>query len=567
MGPETKNCQNCKNAFIVDQRDFDFYKKMDVPAPTFCPQCRFQRRIMFSNERVLYKRKCDLCAKDMVSVFSPDKKLVVYCPACWYSDKWDDGAFYLDYDPNRNIFDQMKELQAKTPHMGMIQDYSTLINSEYVNHAGSLKNCYLIFNADFNENVHYSTVVIRVKDSMDCMMVGESELCYQDIEADGFKIFFSEGCEECREVYFSKDCTGCSNCFGCKNLRNKQYHIFNQPYSKEEYVQKLKEFHLDTYSGVQEAQKQAREFWLKHPYKYMHSDPKNLNSTGDYVFSAKNALNCYQTRQIEDARYCQFITMAPAKDIYDLTEWGNGVEMVVDTRTAGEGSSRVKFCDGAWKIGTLEVEYGMYNVSCKYAFGCINVKKKKYCILNKEYSPEEYQKLRADIVKKMNEHPYVDSKGRVWKYGDFLPYDLSPFDYNETQAQQYFPLTKEQILENGWRWHEPTPSPHKVTLPAAQIPDSIHDITDDILKEVLGCGGCGKAFRLIPSELQLLRRWEFPLPRKCPDCRHMDRLARLNPPKLWDRNCMKCDAPFQTAYAPDRPEIIYCESCYQREVV
>ncbi len=564
---ETRSCQNCQTNFVIDQQDFDFYKKMKVPAPTSCPSCRFQRRLMFRNERTLYRRTCDLCKKSMVTVFAPEKKLVVYCSACWYSDKWDDGAFYLDYDPSRNIFEQMMELQKKTPHMSLIHDYSTLVNSEYVNHAGSMKNCFLVFNADFDENVQYSSVVVRLKDSMDCIMVGESELCYETISGGGFNLFFSEDVGESSNMYFCKDCTGCNDCFGSTNLRNQKYRFFNEQLTKEEYQKRLAEYKLDTFSGVERARKEAYAFWLKSPRKYMHSDPKNVNSTGEYVHAAKNALNCYQTRQIEDSRYCQYITMSPAKDLYDVTEWGHGAQLVVDTLTSGEGTSMVKFCDGGWGQGTLEVEYGIYNLSCKYTFGCVNIKKKSYRILNKQYSPEEYQKLRAEIIQSMNDRPYVDAVGRVWKYGDFLPYDLSPYSYNESHAIQLFPLSKEEILAKGWKWREPTPSPHKVTLPAKDIPDSINDVQDSILKEILGCFQCAKPFKITAAELQLLRRWKFPIPRKCPDCRHMDRLARLNPPKLWERNCMKCNALVQSAYAPSCPDIIYCESCYQQEVV
>ncbi|KKW16787.1 MAG: hypothetical protein UY56_C0012G0001, partial [Parcubacteria group bacterium GW2011_GWA1_50_14] len=296
------------------------------------------------------------------------------------------------------------------------------------------------------------------------------------------------------------------------------------------------------------------------------SSLQNINSTGDYVFNAKNALDCYQVNEVEDVRYCQFITMGPAKDLYDLSEWGNGVERVVDSITVGEGVSNVKYCAGAWQNNTMNVEYGIVNMSCRNTFACINAKKKEYCILNKQYAPEEYAKLRDEIIKSMNERPYIDAKGRIWKYGDFLPYDLSPFSYNETHAAQYWPLTKEQIEERGWRWREPTPGKYTITMPADKMPDNIHDVKDSILDDILGCGACGKAFRIIRAELDLLRHWEFPIPRLCPDCRHMERMARINPPRLWDRKCAKCGIDIKTSYAPECPEVVYCGSCYSNEI-
>ena len=107
---ETKKCQNCKKDFVIKQEDFNFYEKVKVPPPTFCVECREQRRLAFRNERVLYKRICDLCGQNVVSRVSPDKKYSMYCTKCWWSDKWDPFDFGKDYDFSRPFFEQWKEL-------------------------------------------------------------------------------------------------------------------------------------------------------------------------------------------------------------------------------------------------------------------------------------------------------------------------------------------------------------------------------------------------------------------------------------------------------------------------
>lgn len=131
----------------------------------------------------------------------------------------------------------------------------------------------------------------------------------------------------------------------------------------------------------------------------------------------------------------------------------------------------------------------------------------------------------------------------------------------------YFPISKENILAKGWRWREPVPSEYKITIKAEDIPDSINDVQDDIVNEVISCVSCGRAYRIIERELNLLRRFGLPLPHKCPECRHRERLARINPPRLWDRRCARCGADIKTSYAPERPEIIYCAKCYQEEFI
>ena len=79
---------------------------------------------------------------------------------------------------------------------------------------------------------------------------------------------------------------------------------------------------------------------------------------------------------------------------------------------------------------------------------------------------------------------------------------------------------------------------------------------------------CTTAFKITPAELQFLKLKNLPLPTFCPNCRHYQRLKYRNSMHLYDRGCMKsgCENTFKTTYAPDRPEIIYCEKCYQQEV-
>ena len=193
--------------------------------------------------------------------------------------------------------------------------------------------------------------------------------------------------------------------------------------------------------------------------------------------------------------------------------------------------------------------------------------------------------------------PYVDAKGRIYKYGEFFPSELSPFAYNET-VQEFFPLTKEEAIKQGFRWRDPEARQYQASVAASSLPDNIKDAPDSILGEVIGCAHeekcnhqCTKAFRLISPELAFLRKMNLPLPRLCPNCRHYERIKYRNPMRLWKGSCQcagadsenlvyknsgghpnhdpaeHCHNGFETSYAPDRPEIVYCESCYLAEVM
>ena len=56
-------CQNCKKDFVIEPEDFNFYEKIKVPPPTFCPECRLIRRFARRNEKALYHRVCEKCEK------------------------------------------------------------------------------------------------------------------------------------------------------------------------------------------------------------------------------------------------------------------------------------------------------------------------------------------------------------------------------------------------------------------------------------------------------------------------------------------------------------------------
>ena len=568
-----KTCQNCKIKFSIEPEDIKFYKKVGVPAPTFCPECRIKRRMSFRDGRVLYKRKVEKINKEVFSSISPNSLYKVYHSDYWWSDKMDAMEYGKEYDFNKPFFKQMKELmyQVGLPHLSNIKP----INSDYSSNVVEIKNCYLTFNIGFSENCAYGINIQYSKDCYDNSDLAKCELCYDGFMLAGcYKTFFSSNCADCQEVYFSNNLINCHNCFGCANLRHKKYHIFNKPYSKEEYFKKLKEFNLDSNQSILELKEKTKEFWLKYPVKFMHSR-KNLNVSGDDIYTSKNVLDSYSIKDGQDMRYCQLILFAPSKECYDITIAGGELsyEIIVS------GGYRTKFCWLNLPKDLKNLDFGFYDnryvigsTNSHDLFGCVGLRHKKYCILNKQYTKEEYEELVPKIKKHIDEMPYKDKKGRVYKYGEFFPPELSPFGYNETIANEYFPLTKEQALKQGYNWNDKPKNKYKPTIKASQLPDHINDVDSSILEEVIECDSkdCAGSdvFRLIPQELKFYQKQGLPLPRLCPDCRHRERIKQRNPLKLWKRKCMKegCPNTFQTPYSPNRKEIVYCEGCYNKEV-
>jgi ferredoxin len=203
--------------------------------------------------------------------------------------------------------------------------------------------------------------------------------------------------------------------------------------------------------------------------------------------------------------------------------------------------------------------------------------------LNKQHSKKEYEELIEKIKRHMDEMPYVDKKGRIYKFGEFFPTQLSAYAYNETFGFPWYPKSKEEVLAEGWRWQDPPVRSYEITMPPENLPDHVKDAPDSISEEIIGCAHCGTcneqcttAFRITSRELAFYRKMNIALPRFCPNCRSAQRLQWRNSFTLYHRKCMcgnaghfhaaaACPNEFETTFSPDKPETIYCAECYKAE--
>ncbi|MFA5841026.1 MAG: hypothetical protein WC847_02015 [Candidatus Paceibacterota bacterium] len=566
MKAEIKSCQNCKKDFTIEVEDFNFYEKIKVPPPTWCGECRMIRRLACMNAWSLFYRNCDKCGKRTLSIYSPSQKITVYCQPCWWGDSWDGTEYAMDYDPNRPFLAQLKELTEKTPQTALETEYLTLNNCDYSNSLAFSKNCIMTIWADYCENVCNSSFLNTVKDTADSLRIFKSELCYESIgQNDCYRVFYSQECDACTEVWFSRNCYGCMNCVGCVNLSGSSYKIFNAQYSKEEYFKKLKELKLDTRSGIKKVRKEAEKFWLEHPYRFYTGHSLNLNVTGEYVFNSKNSKEIYIASKAENSKWCQFITVSPIADCMDYSGWGHVAELIYESTALGNNVSNSKFSTYCFP-DVVNSEYCLWCIESKNNFGCSSLKRKGYSILNKQYTKEVYLKLKEQIIEDMKNNPYIDELGRSWPYGEFFQPGFSKFAYNNSNAHKFFTKTKEEALKCGYSWNDEIEQQVEATISGSTLPETITEVNDSILKEVISCLNCDRRYKISGLEFDLLRKMNIPLPDRCLKCREQSRFEKLQMPKLYDRECMKCGKSIRTSYAPDRPEVVYCEKCYQQEV-
>ena len=511
--------------FEVTDADLKFYKKMNVSVPTVCPEERQRKRLAWRNERSLYRRKCDSCAKSMIAVYEQDVEFPVYCRNCWLSDTWEAKAFGRDFDFSRPFFDQFADLLKTVPKLAVINERSE--NSEFTHLSDQNKNCYLLVGTARCEDSLFGYRIFDTKNCVDCSYLLGGELCYQCLESEN--LYDSSYCIRCKNsqnLYVCHDCQNCKNCFGCTNLRNKEFCWGNQQLTLEEFFKRLK-----TDACSWKNFDDLRKSGIFRASKLIQCE----NCVGDNVEKAKNCLQCFDLSESENCTYC----MSGTKDsncfdteFIDQSHWcWNGSSQELNNNSV--------CCATVWYSN--DIFYSENCVSSHDLFGCIGMRHAEYCILNKQYSKEEYFELRDKIIKHMK---------NTEEWGEFFPTEISPFSYNESVVQEYFPLKKEEVLKKGWKWKE------------------VESVTDQSSKnnKLLTCEGCRKNYKTQKAEMSFYEKQGLPIPKKCPYCRHRERMELRNPRKLFTRTCDKCSCEIQTTFVLDRPEKVYCEKCYLNSV-
>jgi hypothetical protein len=567
---EIRNCQNCKKDFVIEPEDFNFYEKIKVPAPTWCPECRMIRKAAFVNERILFKTKCFACSKNIISIYSPKGVYKVFCTDC-YNDREDCVKLGNDFDSSKDFFNQYFDLFKKVPKV-QLRQISNNGGCENSNFSFYSSNVYLSYTVLHSKDIYYSKQVQTGNNiCIDCLDVVGNERAYELVQSnENYNCRFLIKSTRCIDSAYLFNCKNCTNCCLSYNQQNKSYVFRNKQLSREMYLKEIEALHLECYSN-QEKLKQEFMNICKNSICRFATIVNSVNCTGDFIRNSKNTFNSFGISAVENSKYIYFDSSI-VKDSYDLC-WTGRNQLCYELTDGGSGNNNVQFSTVI--NSSHDIFYSSFCSNSNNLFSCTGLQNKQYCILNKQYEKEEYFGMVEKIKKHMDDMPYIDKKGRIYKYGEFFPIEFSPFAYNETLIYEQFPMKKEDVLNEGYSWRDVEEKRYISTMPSNTIPDSIDEIQDSILQEIITCPNDGKietmctsAYKIMPDELRFYRLMKIPIPRHCPNCRYFERKKLLNPWKLWHRKCMKegCENEFDTSYAPDRPEIIYCEDCYKKEV-
>jgi hypothetical protein len=322
----------------------------------------------------------------------------------------------------------------------------------------------------------------------------------------------------------------------CWNLNYKKYYILNQKYSPEEYNEKIKEFDPQSASVIKNFKLQFNDNIKIKAFHKQDLNTKVEGCLGNFLDRSKNSFESYLGDQYENC--------------YDVFR-GDFIKecMGVNGLLRGELSYYVvqstdiyysKFI--FYSVNCFESEYLEQCYDCKNCFGCIGLKRKQYCIFNKQFEKAEYKKKVTAIKEQMKKN---------CEYGQWLPQSMAYNGYNCSLAQFYYPLNKEEIKKFSAFYEDDPPI-----------------IKSEKKENIVFCEKSKRPFKLIPPELDFYQRNRIPQPYLHPDERNRERYKFMTAVKPQSGKCCKCQEEIIHYYPKEwEYQNILCNKCYNKEIL
>jgi len=517
-----KICKLCGVEFEIPNKDRQYFEIHGVSYPRYCRLCSWKRKLSFQNEYQVYKRKCDATGKTMISVYKEGTPFPVYEKEYWTGGEWE--LPQADYDENKPFFEQYFEFSKRVPRPSTNRVGAE--NSEYAHLIFDSKSCYLSFQVFQSEKLIGCYRAVRMLDSANSFFCIESELLCECVNcAKCYNLKFSEDCENCSDGAFLYDCKGCRNCFMCWNLRNKEYYFMNEKYSKEEYEKKIAQYDLGLLEGQKKAKKDFDDLRERFIAKALHAINCE-NCYGDYLVGCKDCSEIYFSDGCRDS-----------KNVLRGTEDINSFDAVV--------GGKIELCYNLLQPGwCYKCAFTMNCNRCNEMYlsescedlseclGCISLKRGKFCIFNKRYAEEEYHRLKDKIFAELRE---------ANEFERFFDPSLSPFKYEETIADLYFPEVRDSRLRGN----------------------GTERARDAVVEK---CMCCERGLSFSEAEKKFYEKIGLALPDKCFYCRIMTLARPYSVVEMKTCKCANCEDEIITGKSERVYKKIYCEKCYLKAV-
>ena len=495
-------CDRSREQFTISELEQQFCLRNGHPLPRNAPRYRIQHLALFIAAPKFYRSHCTLSGKPIISAYSPESGVKVYDPEPFQAEEWEPLKFGQPYDFNRPFFDQLCELAATVPRQARSIMSQTSEGVQYCNRATRCKDCYLCVGIINCRDCQFAHFLRDCSDVVDCTWCIDCELCYHSADLlRCYNLQYSEHCQDCTDSYFLFDCRSCKNCFDCIGLDRKEYCFRNEQLTPSEYAARIAAVDLGDRTIRDHHLAEFQQRTKLHPLRPQNFRSENV--TGKYIVESEGCANsaflskcqnleyCVMTQQLKDSLFC--VAFGPQSELlYNCSSVGDNAYDVAYSAICNSGVHGLRYC---------------YHVTSGSSdcFGCINLRRKSYCILNKQYSKNEY----LDLLPRIQQHMHSTNE-----WGRLLPAFISGYAYNGSEASAFSPLNCDDAKRLGFGWDDETLDADATAT--TEAPVNIDSVPDSLTQSRLRCEVTGKPFAIQRPELNFYRKLHIPIPTKAP---------------------------------------------------
>lgn len=544
------NCPITKKDWALDDKEIAICRRFQVPPCLIEPQTRMMYLNGFSIGLSIFWKPHAFTGQSILSAIHPDSPLkVINSSEALVKDNLDYG---FGYDSEISFIDQVLILQTTVP-------FNATRNSD-VDEQSIALGCVKTRNSFFacgsaTTNCFYTLTAIFCEDSIDinnCEKVSHSfSIGGSQNIADSAFIFEPRSCFSSAFLF---DCQECENCFGATNQRHKKFLWFNEQLNEEEYKKRRADVDLSDRC-------QTNEYWQKFldlinyeaVWPAVHGYG-NIDSSGERLFNCVRCQECFFEHASTDCYRCRFGVNLENSCYVSGSAYAGNYYMV----TGGTYGQGLKFSSACYSGANLE--YCIECDNCEYCFGCVGLKNKKFCLLNQQYTEEEYWNL-VDRVK-------CDMLSRG-EYGRFWPGRASIAGFQNSVGELYIHYTKEQLEQFGALNLDPSKGQvfaPQIGLSGTRVAEEIPAHLED-RKPFVGVPLFDKAakrhYSVLRAEYEVYKNKKWPFPTE----HYATRLLRLlnfsYGPIIEKQTCVSCGQitkTYNNQAFPNRR--IYCQDCY-----
>ncbi len=472
-----------------------------LPAPTIHPFEQLRRFYALGSLSTLYSCKSNISGEPTITRIPGHRGYKVCTPEEYQSDAVNNLQHGRSYDFSKPFFDQLNEL-IKDCILPPINNVGNE-NSSYTNAMMYSQNMYMSFVCVSSSDSLYSYWIQESRECVDCLSCKDCELCISSTDCfNSYRLRHCQFCKSSSDLFGCLDMHNSTHCYGCTNMENASYCIFNKQYTQEEYMKILERKSLHTFIGQEAALKECSTFIATQGTR-----PSTIeqceDSTGTYLYNSKMLEECYQINTSENCGYLM------STGVNSNNCWLGFSVNSSQSYLSGVVNSHGTVYTYSSFGGQNNLYSYMLSQGTSNCFGCVSLKKNEYCILNKQYSKEEYEELVPRIINHMK------STG---EWGELLPPEYSPYPFKESAGNDiwfegYDNMPDKELIRRGYLIDNASKE-KKVPQHTLPIPESMLDLNpEDVLGKVYYCIETGLPITYQAKELAIYKKMLVPLPK------------------------------------------------------